>query len=430
MLAGLRSLFCASIETSLSSLSLRSPLPPLLSQYQAALSCICRHQPDPGQFPAVYPTQGLAVYRNGGPALSQALLGPAAQGCLESVNVHATKHVMQGGHARGTLPAEPQRLGKLGVLPAPLGDGIQAPGAAEHGAYRQGQNCRQGMAHSLGLPGVLYLTQGIQQSGSPIPNTLLPHNNPPHSLNSDPIIQYSPQSFQQLKDPDWYKCECCAKFRQLPEPLAEGVSVYTVCGCPASKRRLMIENPACRLCGQKLEFLGEDCQCPEATERRKQDAADKQSAQDLDRENREAIAQRERDRQAAAVVDAPAHLLRTPTQRKKQELKDRELTVQEKELADRERRLAEGQQARQDKMDAIRAGGDDVPVVALTLADFTQEVTLLDLPDLPSALTRSDGATLIYQGRFNTLYGETGMGKTWIAIMAAIQQQRAGGRVL
>ena len=57
------------------------------------------------------------------------------------------------------------------------------------------------MAHSLGLPGVLYLTQGIQQSGSPIPNTLLPHNNPPHSLNSDPIIQYSPQSFQQLKDP-------------------------------------------------------------------------------------------------------------------------------------------------------------------------------------------------------------------------------------
>ena len=65
-------------EANPSSLSLRSPLTPLLSQYQANLSRICRHQPHPGQFAAVYPPQRLSVYSNGGLALSQALLRPAA----------------------------------------------------------------------------------------------------------------------------------------------------------------------------------------------------------------------------------------------------------------------------------------------------------------------------------------------------------------
>ena len=67
-------------EATPSSLSLRSPPAPLLSQYQAALLRICRHQSHPGQLPAVYPTQGHAVYGNGGLALAQAFLGPAALG--------------------------------------------------------------------------------------------------------------------------------------------------------------------------------------------------------------------------------------------------------------------------------------------------------------------------------------------------------------
>ena len=104
---------------------------------------------------------------------------------------------MQRRHARGLLPAEPQGLGKLGMFPAPLGDGIQAPGAAQHGAHRQGQNRRQGMAHSLGLPGVLYLAQGIQQSRPPVSNTTLLST----TENSDPNYSTLPRPFLQLKDP-------------------------------------------------------------------------------------------------------------------------------------------------------------------------------------------------------------------------------------
>ena len=66
----------------------------------------------------------------------------------------------------------------------------------------------------------------------------------------------------------------------------------------------------------------------------------------------------------------------------------------------------------------------------LTLADFTREVSLIGAERLPSAFTRSDGATLLYQGVANTLYGEPSTGKSWIALMAAIEQIRAGGQVL
>ena len=73
---------------------------------------------------------------------------------------------------------------------------------------------------------------------------------------------------------------------------------------------------------------------------------------------------------------------------------------------------------------------EDAPAEGLTLADFRHDVTLLGVERLPSALDRIDGETLIYEGRFNTVYGEAAMGKTWIAIMTAIQALRAGRRVM
>ena len=73
-------------------------------------------------------------------------------------------------------------------------------------------------------------------------------------------------------------------------------------------------------------------------------------------------------------------------------------------------------------------GPQDAP--PLTLADFTREVSLIGAERLPSAFTRSDGATLLYQGVANTIYGEPSTGKSWIALMAAIEQIRAGGQVL
>ena len=95
------------------------------------------------------------------------------------------------------------------------------------------------------------------------------------------------------------------------------------------------------------------------------------------------------------------------------DLQDRKLALAQKDMTEREHRASE-----------------DTPSVGLTLADFRQEVTLLGIETLPSALTRSDRATLLYEGRFNTIYGETAMGKTWMAIMTVIQRLRAGRRVV
>ena len=81
------------------------------------------------------------------------------------------------------------------------------------------------------------------------------------------------------------------------------------------------------------------------------------------------------------------------------------------------------------------AGPDDdadtsEPEAGLTFADFGQEITLLDADRMPSAFVRSDGGTLLYEGVANTIYGEPSSGKSWIALMAVIQQLRAKRRCI
>ena len=49
---------------------------------------------------------------------------------------------------------------------------------------------------------------------------------------------------------------------------------------------------------------------------------------------------------------------------------------------------------------------------------------------LPALLTRSDGATIFYAGKINTIFGEPGMAKSWVALETAIQALENGGRVL
>ena len=88
---------------------------------------------------------------------------------------------------------------------------------------------------------------------------------------------------------------------------------------------------------------------------------------------------------------------------------------------------AHAEQSTADAATGVVVESDERP---LTLNDFTREVSLLDVERLPAVLERNDGAPLIYEGRFNTIIGEPSMGKTWIAIMAAIQQINRGGMVL
>ena len=101
-------------------------------------------------------------------------------------------------------------------------------------------------------------------------------------------------------------------------------------------------------------------------------------------------------------------------ERQEATLKDRELAVKDREIARRERR--------QNDYDA------DAAPVGDTLADYAREVSLLDVERLPSAFERTDGETLLYEGRFNTLYGEAAVGKTWTAQMVTVDRLRAGRR--
>ena len=105
------------------------------------------------------------------------------------------------------------------------------------------------------------------------------------------------------------------------------------------------------------------------------------------------------------------------------DLRDREQALKGRELTRSEKRL--------DNYDAAAAEGEATePAAGLTFASFGQEVTLAASERLPSAFVRSDGATLLYEGVANTIFGEPSSGKSWIALMVTIQQLRAGRRVI
>jgi hypothetical protein len=50
-------------------------------------------------------------------------------------------------------------------------------------------------------------------------------------------------------------------------------------------------------------------------------------------------------------------------------------------------------------------------------------------PEEPTLFAREDGKALWYRSNVNWLYGASGSGKTWVALMAAVQEMRAGRHV-
>ena len=97
-------------------------------------------------------------------------------------------------------------------------------------------------------------------------------------------------------------------------------------------------------------------------------------------------------------------------------------------MAQKEKTM-ERRETRQEAYDEADAEAPE-PAAGLTFADFGQEITLLDLERMPSAFVRDDGETLLYEGVANTIFGEPSSGKSWIGLMAVIQQLRAGRRCL
>lgn len=72
---------------------------------------------------------------------------------------------------------------------------------------------------------------------------------------------------------------------------------------------------------------------------------------------------------------------------------------------------------------------DAVVRTTWTPVDLTAAVAGDDLPP-PDILQRTDGACLLYSGKTHWFQGEPESGKTWVAVAAASQVLRAGGRVL
>lgn len=67
----------------------------------------------------------------------------------------------------------------------------------------------------------------------------------------------------------------------------------------------------------------------------------------------------------------------------------------------------------------------------LDLAELVDQVANgIDGRPVPAVLTRDDGAGLIYPGMVNGVHGESGSGKTWLALHACVQQLVAGHRVV
>jgi hypothetical protein len=79
--------------------------------------------------------------------------------------------------------------------------------------------------------------------------------------------------------------------------------------------------------------------------------------------------------------------------------------------------------------DTMPAEDDDTPHgwervdLALVLADGYE-------PPIPSILQRQDNKALFYRGRINAIYGESGSGKSWVALKTAAQILEAGGNVV
>ena len=104
------------------------------------------------------------------------------------------------------------------------------------------------------------------------------------------------------------------------------------------------------------------------------------------------------------------------------------LNVESREAILQHERLDRRAIAQLDYATAHATGAVD-GVESLTLADFVQDVTLVEGERYSAALTRSDGAILLYEGEFNTLTAETAQGKSWLALMVAIERIREGRNV-
>ena len=220
----------------------------------------------------------------------------------------------------------------------------------------------------------------------------------------------------------YLSCPACGDIFRPEQPPDDGQKVYEVHGCERGKVRLRLDNPTCRHCGAPTEGVGSPCGCPGDTAKRKADADAEAARQDAERHKQEL-----RDKERAARLKASMSLVDLPGLRKvaqrdrtDAELLDRERAVKDRELSRRERR-----------QDGYDADGGQVEDTGEPLSAFEMPMDGSDLDLAPTAmLQRRDGATLLYDGKLNFLFGTPGSGKSWLALYAIHEALLRGKRAI
>ena len=198
----------------------------------------------------------------------------------------------------------------------------------------------------------------------------------------------------------------------------------------------------CPFCGAPREWKNGYCSCPEgkvetakrkaeakAVEKVQQEAADQAKLDRAIFEKKRATKRLQEEERMEETSKAGIAASRKIRERREldTELRDREQTLKGRELSRRERR--------QDGFDAIAAIAEATeatePVAGLTLADFETPMDGSDLDLAPTAmLIRKDGATLLYEGKLNFIFGTPGSGKSWVALHCVHEALMRRNRVI
>ena len=220
-------------------------------------------------------------------------------------------------------------------------------------------------------------------------------------------------------------CDACGgNFKPIAPP--DGQPLYELHGCKDGKVRAKLDNPTCSHCGAAKAGVGAVCGCPGDTAKRKADDDTLAAKWALDRQHMESQRKAQQARTKSATVSDLAGL-RRGSQRDRQdaELVDRERTVKERELSRRERR--------QDGYDAQDAEATEPAAVEPdwdTFDAMRMDVVRSTIGKLPAILSRTDGRTILYAQKVNTIAARPNGGKSWLAIKCAVEVVERGGRVL
>lgn len=72
----------------------------------------------------------------------------------------------------------------------------------------------------------------------------------------------------------------------------------------------------------------------------------------------------------------------------------------------------------------------ELDAIAIESFKHTRPLVAGDAAKIPAVLARSDGATILYEGRLNSLFGEPALGKSWVALITLVEAVKSGARAV